>query len=118
VKIQGFVDEATLQSLYAGATATLIPSLIEGFGLPVIESFRAGTPVIGSTAGSLPEVIGQGGVCIPPTDEDGFAQAMLDFEKKGVRAKYKKYIRVQLEKFTVKKFVESVSEAIDSVSIK
>lgn len=115
VQIKGFVDEDTLKKLYRGANATLIPSLVEGFGFPVVESFQAGTPVIGSNTGSLPEVIGEAGICIDPTDEEGYARALLQFEKKEVREKYVKKIQSQLEKFTREKFVERVSEVIDCV---
>ncbi len=114
VFVKGFVDEGILHSLYAGATATLIPSLVEGFGFPVVESYRVGTPVIGSSAGSLPEVIGEAGICLDPTDEEGFARALLDFEKKEIREKYVKKIQLQLEKFTREKFVKRVSEVIDT----
>ncbi|MBI5614425.1 glycosyltransferase family 4 protein [Candidatus Gottesmanbacteria bacterium] len=116
VFIKGFVDDVTLQRLYKDATATVIPSLVEGFGFPVVESFRAGTPVIGSTAGSLPEVIGKAGICIDPTDEESLVRALLQFEKKGVRVGYQQHIQTQREKFTVKRFVKNVLRVIDTVA--
>lgn len=68
VKFLGYVEEDDLPYLYAGARVFLFPSYYEGFGLPVIESMKGGTPVIGSNRASLPEVIGDGGVCVDPDD--------------------------------------------------
>ena len=57
-----------LTSLIRGAKATLLPSLYEGFGLPVLESMLLGTPVLSSTAGSLPEIAGDGALLVDPYD--------------------------------------------------
>jgi glycosyltransferase involved in cell wall biosynthesis len=57
-----------LVSLIRGARATLLPSLYEGFGLPVLESMLLGTPVLASTAGSLPEVAGDAALLVDPYD--------------------------------------------------
>jgi glycosyltransferase involved in cell wall biosynthesis len=57
-----------LVSLIRGAKATLLPSLYEGFGLPVLESMLLRTPVLASTAGSLPEVAGEAAVLVDPYD--------------------------------------------------
>jgi glycosyltransferase involved in cell wall biosynthesis len=57
-----------LTSLIRGAKATLLPSLYEGFGLPVLESMLLGTPVLSSTAGALPEIAGDGALLVDPYD--------------------------------------------------
>ena len=54
----GYVDDNHLPGLYAGALALTMPSLYEGFGLPVLEAMAAGTPVLATTAGALPETCG------------------------------------------------------------
>ena len=55
----GYVPRDDLPSLYAASTATVFPSLFEGFGIPVVEAMRVGSPVICSSATSLPEVGGE-----------------------------------------------------------
>jgi alpha-1,3-rhamnosyl/mannosyltransferase len=74
----GFVDEASLPALYAGARVFLYPSRYEGFGLPVLEAMAAGTPVICSNAASLPEVTGaDGAVLIAVDDADALYEALM-----------------------------------------
>jgi len=58
VVFEGVVDDARLRALMARATALVMPSLYEGFGLPVLEAMAAGCPVVASRAGALPEVCG------------------------------------------------------------
>jgi len=72
----GNATDEMLQALYAGAAFCVYPSLYEGFGLPVIEAFAHGKPVIASSAGSLPEAAGSLAPCLDPTDEDAWV-AML-----------------------------------------
>jgi glycosyltransferase involved in cell wall biosynthesis len=71
------VDEGHLPALYGGAEALLLPSVHEGFGLPALEAFATGCPVVASAAGALPEVVGEAGLLVPPMDEDAFVQAVL-----------------------------------------
>lgn len=58
VRFTGFVEDAALRALVAGADALVFPSLYEGFGLPALEAMAAGCPVLASKAGALPEVCG------------------------------------------------------------
>jgi glycosyltransferase involved in cell wall biosynthesis len=62
--------------LYAGATALLLPSFFEGFGLPVLEAMTVGVPVIASDRGALPEVLGDAGLLVSPDDPEELAAAM------------------------------------------
>jgi glycosyltransferase involved in cell wall biosynthesis len=62
----GYVPDADLAGLYAGALVFLLPSLDEGFGLPVLEAMACGTPVIAARAGALPEVVGDAGLLFDP----------------------------------------------------
>ena len=73
----GFVPWETLPWLYNAATLFVYPSLYEGFGLPVAEAMRCGTPVITSNLSSLPEVAGDAGLTVDPRDAEALAAAML-----------------------------------------
>lgn len=76
VTFTGWVPEEDKPALLSGATAFVFPSLYEGFGLPPLEAMACGTPVIASNRSSLPEVVGQGGVLVEPTDVEALAGAM------------------------------------------
>ncbi len=73
----GFVEEPDKPALYRGATAFVFPSRYEGFGLPPLEALACGTPVVGSDAASLPEVMGDAGVLLSPDDGAGIAGALI-----------------------------------------
>jgi glycosyltransferase involved in cell wall biosynthesis len=73
----GYVPEAELAGLYAGALALAMPSLYEGFGLPCIEAMACGTPVVAAAAGALPETCGEAALLVDPNDGEAFAQALL-----------------------------------------
>ncbi len=72
----GHVAEGDLAVLYGRARALVFPSLDEGFGLPVLEAFASGTPVLASTAGALPETTGGAALLVDPTDVDAIADGM------------------------------------------
>lgn len=72
----GHVSDADLPYVYNGATLFVYPSLYEGFGLPVLEALSCGTPVITSNVSSMPEIVGEAGILVPPSDENGLADAI------------------------------------------
>ena len=76
VVFTGWVPEEDKPALYSGARALIFPSLYEGFGLPPLEALACGTPVITSNRGSLPEIVGDGGLLLEPDDVEGLAGAM------------------------------------------
>jgi glycosyltransferase involved in cell wall biosynthesis len=76
VQFIGFVPEDELTLWYNAARLFVFPSLYEGFGIPVLEAMACGTPVITSTAASLPEVGGQAAVLVPPHDAARLAHEM------------------------------------------
>ncbi len=76
VRFLGFVEEAELPKLYKGAYATMFVSLMEGFGLPVIESMASGTPVLTSSESSLPEVGGDAALCVNPYDVEAITDGI------------------------------------------
>jgi glycosyltransferase involved in cell wall biosynthesis len=79
VTLAGFVPDRDLVHLYRRAYALILPSLLEGFGLPAVEAMACGTPVLSSRAGSLPEVVGPAGIFFDPADVDSIAGAIRMF---------------------------------------
>lgn len=79
VKYTGRIDTAELVRRYSTATMLVVPSIYEGFGLPAAEAMACGTPVISTTAGALPEVVGEAGILVPPSDTRAIAEAIKVF---------------------------------------
>ncbi|MEO5822960.1 MAG: glycosyltransferase family 1 protein [Vicinamibacteraceae bacterium] len=76
VQHRGYIPDEDRPALYAGATALILPSFFEGFGLPVLEAMTVGVPVIASDRGALPEVLGDAGLLVSPDDPEELAAAM------------------------------------------
>ena len=72
----GHVADADLPALYSGADCFLMPSLYEGFGIPVLEAMACGAPVVCSKVSSLPEVAGEAARFIEPLTAEGLADAV------------------------------------------
>ena len=77
VRFVGYAGMAELPGLYQMAQAVLFPSLDEGFGLPVLEAFAAGTPVVASNAGAIPEVAGDAALLCAAGDDEALAGNLL-----------------------------------------
>lgn len=75
VRFLGYVADEDLLSLYRNAEVFLFPSLYEGFGIPVLEAFACGTPVVCSNAGALPEVAGDAAILVDPREPAEMAKA-------------------------------------------
>lgn len=72
----GYAGDHDRACLLAGARALVFPSLYEGFGIPILEAFAAGTPVITSKGGATEEVAGDAALLVDPTDVHGIHQAI------------------------------------------
>lgn len=77
VNFVGYLEEEELPLWYAAATMFVFPSIYEGFGMPPLEAMSCGTPVVTSNSSSLPEVVGDAGITVPPTDADALAGAIV-----------------------------------------
>jgi glycosyltransferase involved in cell wall biosynthesis len=77
VRSPGFVPDNDLSIIYSGAKLVVVPSLYEGFGLPVLEGMACGAPVLSSNISSLPEVGGEAARYFDPTDVAAMANEIL-----------------------------------------
>lgn len=73
----GQLTDSELLLAYNGAEMVVLPSYYEGFGFPALEAMACGTPVIASTGGALPEVVGDAGILCDPGESGAFAEAMI-----------------------------------------
>jgi len=87
VSFTGHIDQGAFVRLYARATVAVVPSLYEGFGLPAGEAMACGVPVISTTGGALPEVVGDAGVLVPPADAGALARAIGELLDNPARAR-------------------------------
>jgi glycosyltransferase involved in cell wall biosynthesis len=78
VKFAGYVAEEALPALYSGAEVFVLPSFDEGFGLPALEAMACETPVVVSSCGALPEVVGKAGLFVDPQQAEDLARALND----------------------------------------
>ncbi len=105
----GFVDEADLPACYQLAELFVYPSLYEGFGLPPLEAMASGTPVVSSNSSSLPEVVGQAGLLVDPTNTAALTQALRRVLTDPIlRADLAQRGLVQAQKFSWQKAVDEL----------
>lgn len=74
----GYVSNAMLGQLYKGAIAFVFPSFSEGFGMPIVEAFSVGTPVITSSITATAEIAGEAAILVDPNDTEAISKAMED----------------------------------------
>jgi glycosyltransferase involved in cell wall biosynthesis len=77
VHFTGYVPRQDLPMVYNLASLFVYPTVYEGFGLPVLEAMACGIPVVTSDVSSLPEVVGEAGILVPPNDEEALSNAIL-----------------------------------------
>ncbi|MCP2255869.1 Glycosyltransferase involved in cell wall bisynthesis [Prauserella aidingensis] len=78
LRVLGALPDADLVVVLRGASVLAVPSLAEGFGLPVLEAMAEGVPVVHSDAPALVEVAGGAGRCVPRGDDDALATALRE----------------------------------------
>ncbi len=96
VHFTGRIDNEEFADYYAKSTIAVVPSLYEGFGIPAVEAMACGVPLISTTGGALPEVVGDAGVIVPAGDAQALAGAitrLLDSPEER-----KKYARAGLDR--------------------
>ncbi len=99
-------------SFYKQATALVIPSLYEGFGMPALEAMSVGTPVIGSNVTSIPEVIDNAGILIDPTNTKELVKALTKISKPAIRQSLSKLSLIQSKKYSWIKSAQNIIDAL------
>jgi glycosyltransferase involved in cell wall biosynthesis len=117
--VSGVSDEEIVR-LYNQAQVAVVPSLYEGFSLPAIEAMACGTPLVATTGGALPEVVGesgQTGLLVPPGDPDALAGALLTaLDDEGLRARLGEAGRQRvLQRYTWRACAEGTVDAYYSL---
>jgi len=117
VHFTGYVPQADLPALISGAQAFVLPSLYEGFGLPVLEAMACGTPVICSNVSSLPEVAGDAAILVDPHDTAQLARALTRvLEDEGLRREMSVKGLQQAQRFTWERCACETLAVLESVA--
>jgi len=107
----GWLDDGDLHALVAGARAVLLPSLDEGFGLPVLEALAAGRPLLASGIDTLREVGGPWATYVDPTDVDAIAAGLSTVSRAQDTAEQREARRAYARTFTWARCAEATAEA-------
>ena len=119
VKFIDEIDTLELVNQYRLASVVIVPSVYEGFGLPAAEAMSCGAPTISTTAGALPEVVGDAGILVPPADVKALVNAISELVVNPDKRKHLSAIgrRRIVQTFnwgnTAKNTAEVYAEAID-----
>ena len=107
----GRVDDAQLVALYRGATALVLVSLAEGFGLPGLEAMAVGVPVVASRIDALTEVYGDAALYVDPSDAQDIARGLTELASRSAsRAQLRKRGLIRAAGFTWRATAEATRE--------
>jgi len=117
VKLLGFVADEELAALTAAAYALVLPSLWEGFGMPIIEAMQCGVPAVTSNTSSMPEVGGDAALYYDPNNPDDIATQMkLIYKDENLRNQLIANGAVQVQKYNWQKTADALWEMILSLA--
>lgn len=116
VHFAGYVPDARVPHLFGGCEAFILPSLIEGFGITVLEAMHYGAPVACAATGSLPEVAGQVAATFDPHDPAGIADAILMLVREDPHARRRRIEAgfVRSREFSWERHVRTVLDRIEN----
>lgn len=118
VVFTGFLQEEELARYYSDAGCFVLPSLYEGFSLPMLEAMACGCPVITSNTSSLPEVVGDAGILIGPYDAKRLAEALkLVLTNSKLRHEMIEKGLAQARKFTWEKTAQETLKVYEKVAL-
>lgn len=107
-----YVTDTDLACLYSGAKFFAFPSVVEGFGLPILEAMSVGCPVLTSNISSMPEVAGEAALYIDPYDIDSIADGLQRLaDDSGLRAKLAESGSLRAKMFTWEKMADNMIDA-------
>lgn len=119
ITFTGRVSNADFVRHYARAAVAVVPSEYEGFGLPAGEAMACGIPVISTSGGALPEVVGDAGIIVPPKDSRALAEAIVrifdnpalaaELGQKGYKRVYQQFTWEKAARATVKVYREVIN---------
>ena len=117
IHVTGFVPDERLGELVGAALALCLVSRFEGFGVPILEAYACGIPVVVADRSSLPEVAGPGGLAVDPDDDDDIARALERLATDGdLRAVLAKAGRRHAEQYTWTRTGAIVAEVVARVA--
>lgn len=117
VKFLDFVSDEELKVLYAHAIAYVLPSLYEGFGLPILEAYQNNCPVITSNVSSLPEAAGDGALYVDPEKVEDITKAMKKLlDDKTLRKKLIENGKKQLQKFSWEETAKETLSVLEQIA--
>ena len=120
ITFTGRIDDDEFARYYAQTTMAVVPSIYEGFGLPAGEAMACKVPVISTTGGALPEVVGDAGILVPPGDTRALENAIIDLldnpqkRESLAEAGYKRVKKQFTWHNTAKNVVDVYREALDA----
>ena len=116
IQFVGFAEEKVLANLYAHARVALFPSFYEGFGLPVLEAFHYGVPLVASNTPAVAEVAGDSALLVEPTDTVAMSHALTQLlEDPELRAKLIEKGAERLKQYSWEASAEKLIEVIKSI---
>ena len=115
---KGYVEREMMKRLYRGASLLVLPSLYEGFGLPLLEAMACGTPIAASNVTAIPEVAGDAAAYFDPLDVGEMASVIRGLlEDEGLRAGLAKKGQSRLRHFSWEKCARETMEVFRSLSV-
>ncbi|MBN1876368.1 MAG: glycosyltransferase family 4 protein [Anaerolineae bacterium] len=119
VRMMGFLDDADLPALYRQAATFAFPSLYEGFGLPPLEAMACGTPVVASSVSSVPEVVGNAGLQVNPSDTSAWTEALARvLDDAGLRAYLRRAGLTRARQFTWTRAAQQWLSVVELLEVK
>jgi glycosyltransferase involved in cell wall biosynthesis len=111
----GFIPEEDKPYLFRMAKAFIYPSIFEGFGLPLLEAMKCGTPVITSNASSMPEICGEAAIYVDPLDPHSIAEAIEKIGRPQNISHLKAKMAERIKLFSWEKCARQTLDLIESI---